>query len=289
MTPAFPPATPSPRAPGTSTLAGRRVAITGAGRGIGLATATALHARGATVVIGDIDLKTATAAAAGIGPDAQAFAVDVADHASFATFLREATADGPLDVLVNNAGIMPIGRFLDLSPDQHRRAVEINVLGCVHGMHLALPEMLRRGSGHIVNVASTAGKTPVPGGISYCATKSAVIALTETTRIEYTGTGVHFTCVMPHFTNTELVAGTSGTKLISNVEPEDVAEAISGAIDRPRPDVYVPKAVGRILGLQPLLGRRLRDFVNRKLGAYSAFLDFDPQARAEYTRRIAKS
>jgi len=273
----------------TSTLAGRRVAITGAGRGIGLATAEALHARGATVVIGDIDLETATAAAARIGPDVQALAVDVADHESFAGFVKAATADGPLDVLVNNAGIMPIGRFLDLPPEVHRRAVEINVLGCVHGMHLALPGMVQRGAGHIVNVASTAGKTPVPGGISYCATKSAVVALTETARVEYADSGVHFTCVMPHFTNTELIAGTSETKLISTVEPEDVAAAIARAVERPRADVYIPKAVGPILRTQPLLGRRIRDFLNRKLGAYNAFVDIDPQARAGYTQRIAKS
>ncbi|CAM2929278.1 SDR family oxidoreductase [Skermania piniformis] len=265
---------------------GLRVAITGAGRGIGLATARAFHRQGATVIIGDLDLDVATEAAASIGPDVVAVALDVADHASFAAFLAAATADGPLDVLVNNAGIMPIGHFLDLSPETHRKAVEVNVVGCLNGMHLALPDMLARGRGHIVNVASTAGKTPVPGGLSYCGTKAAVIALTETARVEYAGSGVEFTCVMPHFTNTELIAGTTSTRLMPVVEPDDVAAAIVDAVRDPQPDVFVPKLIGPMLGTMPLLGRTLRDFLSRKLGAYDSFLDIDQSARAGYNRRI---
>ncbi len=161
-----------------TSLRGRRIAITGAGRGIGLATARALYQRGATIVIGDLDNESAAAAVDIVGPGTESFPVDVSDYESFAAFHKEATADAPLDVLINNAGIMPIGRFLDQSADRHRRAVEINVLGCINGMHLALPAMVERGSGHIINIASSAGKTPVPGGLTYCGTKAAVIALT---------------------------------------------------------------------------------------------------------------
>jgi len=273
----------------TTPLHGQRIAITGAGRGIGLATAKELHQRGATVVIGDLDTKAASAAAAAIGPDVQAFALDVSDHASFAAFVERATADAPLDVLINNAGIMPIGHFLEQSAEVHRRAVQVNVMGCVYGMHLALPAMIERGSGHIINIASAAGKSPVPGGLTYCGTKSAVIALTETARVEFSGSGVEFTCVMPSFTNTELIAGTTATKLVPIAEPADVARAIAGAVVKPKADVFVPKIVGALLTPQPLMGRRLRDIVNRKLGVYNTFLDFDPDARAAYTRRITES
>ena len=269
-----------------STLEGRRVAITGGGRGIGLATAKELHRRGATVVIGDLDIATAEAGAAAVGPEARGYALDVSNHASFADFIVSATAEGPLDVLINNAGIMPIGPFLEHPADLYRRAVEVNVLGCINGMHLALPAMLARGTGHIINVASTAGKAPVPGGTTYCATKSAVVAMTETARIEYARTGVSFTCVMPHFTNTELIAGTRATKLVPVAEPEDVAAAICNAIEKPRPDVYVPKMIGTILRTQPLLGRRTRDLINRRLGAYDTFLKFDAEARSGYSDRI---
>ncbi|CAM3861488.1 SDR family oxidoreductase [Smaragdicoccus niigatensis] len=272
---------------GKKSLQGSRIAITGAGRGIGLATAKELHRRGALVVIGDVDESSAVAAAKSIGPGAEGFAVDVADYESFALFHQNATTNGPLDVLINNAGIMPIGHFLDQSPDTHRRAVQINILGAINGMHLALPSMVANGRGHIINIASTAGKTPVPGGLTYCGTKSAVIALTETARVEFAGTGVEFTCVMPSFTNTELISGTKGMKLIPTVEPEDVADAIARVIARPKADVFVPQIVGTILKPQPLLGRGLRDWFNHILGADKAFLDVDAKARSGYENRIS--
>lgn len=265
------------------------VAITGAARGIGLATAREALRRGAEVVIGDVDDEGIEMAAAELGQGAHPVRVDVSDAESVAAFVKTAEAVGPLAVLVNNAGIMPIGDFLTLSPASYRRAVEINVLGCIFGTHAALPAMLERGAGQIINVASTAGKAPVPGGATYCATKAAVVAFTETTRVEYAGTGVDFTCVLPHFTNTELIAGTSGTRGIPVVEADDVAKAICDAIERPRPDVYVPKVIGTILGAQPLLGRTVRDAINRRLGAYRAFLDHDHAVRARYDDRIARS
>ena len=270
-------------------LTGKVIAVTGAARGIGLATATEAHRRGATVVLGDISVHEAEASAASLGERAAAYRVDVSDPTSFAAFLTSAAQHGPLDVLVNNAGIMPIGAFLDGSVDLYRRAIEINVLGVLLGTHAALPAMLERGSGHIINVASTAGKAPVPGGMTYCASKAAVVAFTETARVEYAGTGIDFTCVMPHFTNTDLIAGTRSTKGIPVVEPADVAAAIADAVERPRADVYVPKQIGRILATQPLLGRRLRDTINRRLGAYSTFLDFDAEDRQGYADRIARS
>jgi NAD(P)-dependent dehydrogenase (short-subunit alcohol dehydrogenase family) len=272
-----------------STLNGLRIAITGGARGIGLATAKELHSRGARVVIGDLDGDLAAQAAKGISAGVLGLALDVSDHASYAAFLEAATAEGPLDVLVNNAGVMPIGRFVEQSPDTLRRALEVNVLGCLHGMSLALPPMLDRGAGHIINVASTAGKSPVPGGVAYCATKSAVVALTETARVEHRGTGVAFTCVMPHFTNTELIAGTHATKLIPVVEPEDVARAIADAVASQPKDVYVPRMLGAILRTQPMFGRRLRDSINSRLGAYDTFLKFDRDERAAYDDRVKRS
>ncbi|MCW3039235.1 MAG: Short-chain dehydrogenase/reductase family oxidoreductase [Solirubrobacterales bacterium] len=265
----------------------RVVAISGSGRGIGLATARALYATGARVVIGDIDTATAEAAAAALGDRAAATTLDVADAESFTAFIAFAEARfGPLDVLVNNAGIMPIGPFLDESAATARRATDINLGGCLNGMRAALPGMLARGRGQIVNVASVAGKSPVPGGLTYAATKAAVISATETARVEFASSGVRFTCVMPSFTNTELIAGTSGTRFLKNVELEDVATAIADAIARPVADVYVPKLLAPIVKSTPLLGRRLRDRVNRALKADRAFLEIDHAARAGYDTRI---
>lgn len=273
----------------TDSLAGLRVAITGAARGIGLATATELHARGAHVIIGDVDATAARNAAAGLGGSAQAHQLDVADRASYAAFLDKAATGGPVDVLINNAGIMPIGRFVDQPPAVYQRVLEINVLGHLHGLHLALPAMIERGRGHIINVASTAGKVAIPGGLAYCAAKSAVVALTETARIEYAATGIDFTCVLPNFTDTELIDGTAGMRFVPTVQPSAVAKGIVRAIEKKRDDVFVPAVVGPMLRSQALLGRRLRDLVNRKMGAYDAFLTFDPERRAAYEQRVRES
>ncbi|MDX8153736.1 SDR family oxidoreductase [Patulibacter brassicae] len=265
----------------------RVVAITGAARGIGLATAKALHAAGCKVALGDIDAEEARRQAEGLGERAVGLAVDVTDPASFASFLADAEqALGPIDVLHNNAGIMPIGPFLDESPETAERVLRINVQGCLNGMKAALPGMLARGRGHIINTASVAGKSPVPGGLTYAASKAAVVSATETARVEYAGRGLHFTCVMPSFTNTDLVNGTSGTRFVKNVEPEDVAEAIVDVVRRPRPDVVVPRILTGVLKTQPLLGRRLRDTMNHLIKADRAFLEIDQQARAGYEQRI---
>lgn len=275
---------------GVRSLGGKRIAITGAGRGIGRATAEELHRRGALVAIGDIDVDAAKDAATALGTDVTAHHVDVTDSASITSFLADAKqAMGGLDVLINNAGVMPIGHFLDIDEATVRRAAEINLLGPTLGMRAALPDMIAQGHGHIVNVASVAGKAAVPGGLYYCSHKAGVIALTEGARLEFGSRGIDFTCVMPSFTNTDLIAGTKGTKFLKNVEPEDVARGIAEAIEHKHKDVYLPRSLRQITFTQTLTGRRLRDFLNRRLGAYDTFLDIDQAGRAAYNDRISKS
>jgi short-subunit dehydrogenase len=149
--------------------------------------------------------------------------------------------------------------------------------------------MVARGSGHVVNMASVAGRSPVPGGITYAATKAAVVSMTESARVEFAGSGVRFTCVMPSFTNTDLITGTQGTKLVRTVEPAEVGTAIAAAIEKPRADVFVPRVLGPIIRTQPLIGRALRDRVNHLLRADRVFLEVDQQARAGYSQRIQPS
>jgi short-subunit dehydrogenase len=148
--------------------------------------------------------------------------------------------------------------------------------------------MLKRASGSVINVASLAGTAPLPGGLTYGASKAAVIAATETARVEFRNTGVRFTCVLPSFTNTDLISGTTGVGLIPTVEPDDVATAVLSAISRPRHMVYVPRTAGVMARIQPFLGRRLRDGALRRLGAYEAFDVADASLRADYDRRVAR-
>src|SRR5215218_4842529 len=227
-------------------IAGRVVAITGAARGIGRATAGALAREGATVAIGDLDVELARRTAEEIGAGAAAFELDVTDRDSFERFVEDVeTQLGPVDVLVNNAGIMPLGPFLAEDDATARRQVEVNVHGVLLGMKIVLPRLVARGRGHVVNIASAAGKAPYPGGATYCGTKHFVVGMSETVRGELRGSGVEMSVVMPVLVDTELATGVRTAWGVPRLAPEDVAEAIVQTLRRPRFDVFVPRSIGR--------------------------------------------
>jgi NAD(P)-dependent dehydrogenase (short-subunit alcohol dehydrogenase family) len=189
-------------------LDGQVVAITGGGRGIGRATAAALIAKGARVAIGDIDAPLAERTASELGSGAIGLPLDVTDKASFTEFLDQVESRlGPLDVLINNAGIMPVGPFVDEADPATKKLIDINVMGVIIGSRLALQRFRPRGRGHIVQLASIAGKGGFPGGATYCATKHAVVGLTEAMRAELRGSGVEVHQVLPIGVNTELYSG----------------------------------------------------------------------------------
>jgi len=265
-------------------LSGAAVAITGGARGIGYATAKAFTAKGARVVIGDLDADLAKAAADELG--CTAVVLDVRSRESFAEFL--AGVDPPLKVLVNNAGIMPAGRFVD-EPDAVTDAiVGVNLNGVLRGTKLALPGMLERRSGHIVNVASYLGKVPAAGLATYCATKHAVVGFSESLRDELAGTGVTVTAVLPSAVRTDLVSGVQLGGMLPTVDPEVIADAIVETCRTRTAIVAVPPwmrsyeaaaalAPDRFIGA--VRGRLTRDRVLRRLNA---------SARAAYDERIRR-
>jgi len=273
---------------GVDRISGRTVVITGAARGIGYATATALRDRGARVVIGDRDVEALQAAVSTLGHDrVSGHPLDVTDRESFTGFLNRARVDGDgrIDVLINNAGVMPIGGFLDQSEQALRSAIEVNFYGVITGCQLVLPEMIERGAGHIVNVASLAGLMPVPGQTVYSGTKSAVISLSSAMADEFAGRGIEVSVVMPPFTRTELISGTAQNRANRPVEPEDIAAAIVRALDKPKTHVTVPGGIRFVLGPLGLLGPRGRRWVSRRVGTDKVFLEFDTAARQGYEQR----
>lgn len=226
-------------------LTGRVVAITGGARGIGRATASAFVDRGARVVIGDIDEDQVRQTAEEIGSATTGLPLDVTSEQSFAAFLETVRRDvGPVDVLVNNAGIMPTGPFVDRDLARARAVLEINLWGVMVGCHLVLPHMRDRRSGHVINVASVLGRVAGAGVAAYSGTKFGVIGFTEALRRELRGTGVRATVVLPSIVRTELSAGFNDSGPV--IEPTDVAAAIVRACGSRASEVTVPRWAGPV-------------------------------------------
>jgi short-subunit dehydrogenase len=273
-------------------LAGQTAAITGAARGIGRATAQAFIRQGMRVAIGDVDLATAQATATELAAGTVALPVDVTSHESFAKFLDDAEAQlGPIDVLVNNAGIMQVGRFIDEDELTARRMVDINIHGVITGMKLALERMIPRDRGHIVNISSQAGKFGAPGGATYSATKHAVVGLTEAVRGELRLMDAHIdVCyVMPFVVNTELGSGLGEARGLNTLQPSDVADAIVDALQHGIVDVWVPKSAKRTSTLGQLLPRRLSEGMARAMKADKVLAAANSDVRKDYELRAARS
>jgi NADP-dependent 3-hydroxy acid dehydrogenase YdfG len=273
-------------------LAGETAAITGAARGIGRATAEAFLHKGMKVAIGDVDLDAAQKTASELGPSTVAVALDVTDRASFTAFLDRAEEQlGPVDALVNNAGIMHVGRFIDEDDLTARRMVDINIHGVILGTKLALERMIPRDRGHIVNISSQAGKFGTPGGATYSATKHAVVGLSEAVRGELRLMGAHIevSYVMPFIVNTELGAGLAEARGLSNLEPAEVADAIVEALQYAIVDVWVPKSAKRTNILGTVLPRPLSEGFARAIKADKVLAGADLDSRREYELRAARS
>jgi NADP-dependent 3-hydroxy acid dehydrogenase YdfG len=273
-------------------LAGETAAITGSARGIGRATAEAFLRQGMKVAIGDVDIEAARQTASELGASTVALPLDVTDRESFAAFLDGAEEQlGPLDVLVNNAGIMQVGRFIDEDDVTARRMVDINIHGVILGTKLALERMIPRDRGHIVNIASQAGKFGAPGGATYSATKHAVVGLTEAVRGEMRLMGAHIqlSYVMPAVVNTELGSGLGDVRGMPNLEPTEVADAIVDALQHGVVDVWVPKSGKRTNALVSLLPRTLSEGIARAMKADRVLAGADANVRRNYELRAARS
>lgn len=261
--------------------------VTGGGRGIGAATAKALAAQGARVVIGDIDLEIAQALAREIGPSATACKLDVANPNSFTAFIDCARQIGPIDLLVNNAGIQRTGPFIEQSLESQHREIAINLGGVITGMRLVLPEMLARNYGHIVNIASMAGKMTVPGAAVYTASKFGVASLSRAVRSEIAGSSVTLTTILPSAVQTELTAGLD-VRGIPKATPEMVADEIVASCRHGHAEVTLPRWLAPIGTVEQALPEWIGERVKRLLGAQKRISVVNEITRA-YQERTSRS
>lgn len=222
-----------------------------------------------------------------IGAHALGVALDVTDDQSFAAFFDAAHqwSDRPLEVLVNNAGIMPNGAFLDQDFATDARTMDVNVFGLIRGMRLAAPQMVAHGRGHIVNVASLAGRFPLPGLAVYNASKFAAVGLTAATRLELASAGVSVSAVLPSAVRTELTAGIDYGHLPAS-DPEDIAAAVLKTLHTRSGQVCIPRYMNAIAHLAAVAPEPLLRTARRALGDDAALTRVHTATRRTYLDRI---
>ena len=234
------------------------VVITGASSGLGESIAKLLASQGAKVVLGarrkdriDAVVKEISTA----GGKAIGFAADVTNRAELEALVKGAVDSfGSVDVMVNNAGVMPIAPIQLLKVEEWDLQIDVNIKGVLYGVAAVLPQMQKQKSGHIINLASVFGiKVFAPGGTVYSATKSAVRALTEGLRVELHSENIRCTMISPGAIETELQNGSSdpsSAKLVKElykkvaISADSVARAVLYAIEQP-PDVEIDEVVLR--------------------------------------------
>lgn len=255
----------------------KRVFITGAAKGIGEASARLCVEAGHSVVAVDID-DEGLARLRETMPGAQTALLDVRDLGAWEKVVaRVESQGGPIDVLVNNAGVCLPGPCERVSAEDDRLTVDVNLLGVMNGVRVFLPRFLARGGGHVINVASMAAFAPAPDLAAYCATKHAVRAYTHCCALDHRHAPVHWTVVCPGAVETPMLQGmrTKRAGAVVFVEkpmpPERAARAVVDVIRSPKREVLVPNARGkliRLIGLFPgLLARGMDDAERKGLAA----------------------
>ena len=255
------------------TLTDKRVLITGGASGIGYAMAQHFAARGAHLVLTDINEPLLAQAAARLrdaGRDVAEYRLDVTDAQDVARTRARINADGgPIDVLVNNAGTVFGGYFLDVPLERHRSTLEVNLLGPVILTHAFLPDLIARPEAHLVTIASLAGYGGAPGGSTYGASKWGVIGFSESIELELAKLGhthVHVTTVCPGVVSTGLFDGATALRLTRILTPDRVADAVVSGVLRDRGYVRTPWLVKVAPVLRGVLPHRAFNAVNEFFG-----------------------
>jgi len=266
-------------------LQDRRALITGGAQGIGLALARRLVAEGVEVLLSDIDeqaLARAAAALSAAGGRVRTYRADVADVADVTRLRERIHADaGPIELLVNNAGIVHGGAFLEVPLERHLQTYRVNTLGLVIVTHTFLPDLIAAGESHLVNVSSASGFIGLPYGSTYASSKWSVTGFSESIRLELRMMGhrhVGVTTLCPSYVATGLFEGARPPKTTRFVTPERLAKLTVSAIRRNRQFVLTPWLVKMTPLLKGVLPRPLFDSVANLLGATSGMQSWHGRA-----------
>lgn len=251
----------------------KRVLVTGAAKGIGAAIARLCVEAGHQVVAVDIDREALFRLREGL-PGIEAKVLDVRNLDNWSKVVEEAEAQGgPIDVLVNNAGVCVPAPCEQMTVEDDRLTVDVNLFGVMNGVRTLLPRFLARQRGHVINVASMAAFAPAPELATYCATKHAVRAYTHSCALDHRHTPIHWTLACPSAVETPMLEGMrkrrAGVVVFTEkpMPPERFAAAVVGAIREPRSEVLVPKLRGkliRFMGLFPSLISKGMDDAERR-------------------------
>ncbi|WP_322860907.1 SDR family oxidoreductase [Mycobacterium europaeum] len=262
-------------------LTGKTALVTGASGGIGRAICQALADAGAAVLVSGRQSGALDELVAELGANharAQAIPTDLTDPAAADDLLGRAERDfGPVDVLVNNAGVEQPAAFTDMTPDDIRTMVEVNLTATMLLTHRALPGMLDRGRGHIVFVSSGLAKMGSAYQAPYSATKAALLALTQALRAEYRHTPVGFSVVCPGLVTGAgmyqrmLDNGFSASPLLGTTTTTRVARKVVAAIRHDRPEVHVTGAPVRPILAAIQLNPRLTEMITARAGMTELF------------------
>jgi all-trans-retinol dehydrogenase (NAD+) len=247
-------------------IAGKTALITGGAQGMGRAVAELLLQKGARqVILWDIQQELLEKTAAALRAKGQAVVTDIVDVSRTEDLIAAASraeAAGPVDILINNAGIIVGKEFVNHTHEDIDRSLAINTTALMHLTREILPGMMARGRGHIVNIASAAGMVANPKMSAYCASKWAVIGWSDTLRLEMERgrTGVKVTTVTPYYVNTGMFAGVR-SPFLPLVKTEKAARAIVRGIERDSIWVRMPALIYTLPLLRGLLPTRLFDLV----------------------------
>jgi len=258
-----------------SSLRLKRVLLTGSGHGLGKAMAERFASRGAEVVLTDVDVDRLESARQDLesqGAHCRAYPMDVTDDASIAEVKERLHRDaGTVDVLVNNAGVVFGGPFLEVPLSRHRATYRVNVEGVVAVTHAFLPDLLESPRGHLTFIASASGFVGLPNGSTYASSKWAVIGFAESIRAELKRLGHHrkvgVTTVCPTYINTGMFEGVEPPKTTHLLDPEEIARKVVEAVERRKIWVLEPWLVKITPFLKHCLPTGVADFLSDAFGA----------------------